>query len=197
MAENNKYNNMVGLVLYSSNPFAIKKIHDIVDTMSGDELRKEIINTKYIYSTMTEVQQEVFNRLARGEFEVDRRSDARPPVPLSYETKVEYYHDTMNIFKREVIIPVNDNTKAWFVLDRKNNIAFLCKFSTITIEPNTVPREQSTIPTATFCDDFAISKLFYYTCEALSDKNSNKNRITLVQAQYELKDKLLEVYKRT
>lgn len=191
-----KYNNMVGLILYSGNPFAIKKIHDIVEFDSADSVRREIIETKYAFSRMNEAQRTVYRRIAEGDFVIGRRSASSTERPLDYTTQIEYYHDMMNIHRREVQVPVNSNVKSWFVIDEENNIAFRCDLTSIQIEPNRIGYGEIKIAPVKFSTDIPISKLFYYLCSSIDYKNNECNKIEEVQAAYEFQDKIANLYKR-
>lgn len=192
---NNRYENRVGLVLYSGNPFAISKIHEIVDDIKGDRLRREIILTKYIYSTMSEVQQEVFKRLAEGTFEICRETECAEPeyIEMVNDLVIERKNGKPHPVIRRV--PVSSETWTWFAIDKKNNVAFRCKPDSVHVEVNKLPEDVDYSPSVLITDNIQISKMFYWLCESLHVKNT-QNKIQSVQAVYELNETILELYKR-
>lgn len=193
--EQKKYNNMVGLILYSGNPFAIKKMHDIIDFAQGDNLRKEIILTKYIVSTMTETQRNVFKRIAAGEFKIQRSTYSSSPSALDYKTQIEYYHDLHNIMRREVRVPNNSELQAWFAIDEERNVAFKCNLVSIEVTKDRYLPGESLVSPIKFSTDLGISKLFYYLCCSIDYKNNECNKIEEVQAAYEFQDQIANLYK--
>lgn len=190
------YNNMVGLILYSGNPFAIRKMHEIIDCPKGDALRREIIATKYTVSTMTETQRIVFQRIAEGTFTIARSSFSEGETPLQYTTQIEFYHDMHRILRREVEVPMSSNIKAWYAIDEENNIAFRCNLTNVEIMKNKIYGDEPKVPPVMFCENLNISKLFYYMCCSIDYRNNECNKIEEVQAAYEFQDQIANLYKR-
>lgn len=193
--EKKSYNNMIGLILYSGNPFAIKKMHEIIDFAKGDILRKEIILTKYIVSTMTEIQRNVFMRIAKGEFRISRSTCSSRPSPLDYKTSIEYYHDMHNIMRREVRVPNDSDLQAWYAIDDERNIAFKCNLVNVEVEKDKFISGEPKVAPVKFSTDIHISKLFYYMCCSIDYKNNECNKIAEVQASYEFQDQIANLYK--
>lgn len=190
-----KYNNMVGLILYSGNPFAIKKIHDIIDFAQGDELRNEIILTKYMFSNMTDTQRNVFKRIASGEFKISKTTASSTPASLDYQTQIEYYHDMHRVLRREVVVPTNSNLQSWYAIDEERNIAFKCNLVNVEVERNAYAYGEKVLSPVKFCTDPRISKLFYYLCCSIDYRNNECNKIEEVQAAYEFQDQIANLYK--
>lgn len=169
------YNNMTGLILYSGNPYAIKKIHEQLEMQDMDTQRREIILTKYYYTRLSEVQKRMYKSIARNKLRVQ------------LTTPIRRQQKKCDSFGRPV----------YYACDEKNNVVIVSEYGNLTIEPFVAPDGEKNVdvPVAPFSTDRETCLLFYWLCTSVFEGKLNFEKLKKIQAQEDLYNQLLDLYK--
>lgn len=186
-------------ILYSNNPFLIKKISEYLDA-ENDKIRKTIINVKYWYSSMPDECKSIFLKVIENKVFTIHKGIYLTAAPNSvvdllsrspeYKSKKKVvassFSDAIEI--KDSQISIMENYGGFSLVDSVNNFVF---FST-PYELNVLDKHGNQTLSLITHNQHAL--LVYAAIRGVSNMLNNIKKLEDMRAEDDLRNKILEVY---
>lgn len=191
-------------LIYSNNPFLVKKLFEIIDDKNKDIVRKTVLNVKYWYASMPEECKKILHKIIEGETFSIFNGTYISNVEYSHRMSSLYYglYTTSNtgvdphearsyseaLNRKSLKSPKCPRGEEYSLIDHKNNFTFLVTTKEITL----IDEFGSEIMKLNESDKHAL--LIYGTIRGVQQVKDNIAAWELMRYKETLKDKILELY---
>lgn len=194
-------------LIYSENPFLIKRLHDVVDEPNKNLARKTIMNVKYWYSSMPEECKKILHAVISNDvFQIRQGTFLRISPSEAYKRGLGSYshigvqgiRSGSNPHEARSYSEAMEKTKLlsvscaagdeYSLIDTKNDFVFRVTTKKVTI----IDKVGNDVVELNECEKHAL--IIYGAIRGIQKIKENMDAWEKLRYQESLKDKILEVY---
>lgn len=187
-------------LIYSNNPFLIKRLHDVVEEQNHNTIRKTLINVKYWYSSMPEECKKILHAvIANNVFDIfngtylrislSRRSLYDIDLPSRNSVNPHEARTYSEALEKKHLQSIECRSGAEYsLIDNKNGFVFLVTTKKVSI----IDDVGNDIVVLNSNEKHAL--LIYGAIKGIQKIKENMKALETLRKQESLKEKILEVY---